>query len=194
MLELLEEWSYDQSLIEDLQKVNEHLIEIYKEQIEKEPENKKLKLELGWSLFQNNLFEECLNLIKDMELDDKIYYEYYNLMTRNYMVMENYEQAYPYAKIWLEEILKIKEKIKDKDDADISDENKKIIRRLSLAYYFIAKCYYHFSKSKTDENYIDKCIEYYDLAIETETNEGDLLKFLCEKAQLYLELGKMNYV
>jgi len=190
LLELLEEWSYDQSLIEDLQKVNEHLIEIYKEQIEKEPENKKLKLELGWSLFQNNLFEECLNLIKDMELDDKIYYEYYNLMTRNYMVMENYEQAYPYAKIWLEEILKIKEKIKDKDDADISDENKKIIRRLSLAYYFIAKCYYHFSKSKTDENYIDKCIEYYDLAIETETNEGDLLKFLCEKAQLYLELGK----
>jgi len=188
LLDLLEEWSYDQSLIEELKKVNDYLIKIYKEKMLEEPDNKKIKLELGWSLFQNNLYQECLSILEHLELDDKIYYEYYNLLTRTYMVMEDYEKAYPCAKIWLEEILKAKDKVKDEEN--ICDEDKKIVRRLPLAYYFIAKCYYSFAQTKKDESYIDKCMEYFDLAIETETDVADLLRFLLEKAQMYLELGK----
>ena len=45
LLDLLEEWSYDQSLIEELKKVNDYLIKIYKEKMLEEPDNKKIKLE-----------------------------------------------------------------------------------------------------------------------------------------------------
>lgn len=184
IIELMELFDYDETLMNDLKKVNKKLIKLFKMQIEKEPDNKEIKLELGWCFFQNNRYQECLTLIKDIELEQKIYYEYYNLITRTYMVMENYEKVYPCVKIWLDEILKVKEK------ATYSEKDKKIVRRLPLAYFFMAKCYRSFAQLEKEGKNIDKCLKYLELAIESEKNQGDLVKFLNEKALILLKSGK----
>jgi len=182
-LDLLEIDSYNEKLHEGLQKSNIGLINNMKEQLEREPNNKALKLELAWCFFQNKLFEECIALTDDLVVDDEIYYDYYNLMSRTYLELGQYEKGFQCVEKWLAEILKT--------DDDGTKETKRRFQRLGLAYYFMSRCYYQFGTEKEDKKEeFGRCIQYIDLAIGAEQNTDSVLMYLSAKAQVLLELGE----
>lgn len=180
-MELLELDAYNESLIEGFQKVNEKIKEIHQKRLVENPNDKESRLELGWCLLQDNLCQECVDLVEGMEIDEENSYNYYNLIGRVYLYMENYDKAYGYLQDWLKEI--------DKLQDDGTEKTQKRIRRRSLAYYFIAKCHNNFSKSKEDPSEeLIKCIEYLDRAIEIEEIEKERLRYMLEKAEAYIRL------
>lgn len=178
-LELLEIDQYNKRLREGLQKSNTELIKSMKKQLESEPDNKALRLEIAWCYYQNEMIKECIALASNMKVDDEIYYDYYNLMSRAYMGLEDYEKGFYCTQKWLAEILKAKD--------ESSQETKARLRRLGLAYYFMSKCYYDFAAKKEDKKDMDRCIYYIDLAIQAEQNEISVLHYLTSKAQSLLE-------
>lgn len=194
-LDLLEISRNDKWASEGLKKANERLIEVYKQDIKSDPKNKELKLSLGWCYFQNDLYEECIKLIKGITIDEKkeseIYYDYHNLMGRIYFSIEDYKNAYSHVKIWLGEIIKVKE-------ANIPNQEKKL-RRLSQAYYAMAECLFHLAMDKKDiednKQAFEEAIKYIDFAIkESEGNaehNRDFITYLSVKA--YYLLRMKNY-
>lgn len=182
-MELLELDSYNESLIEGFQKVNEKIKEMYQNRLDQNSADKEARLELGWCLLQDNLCQECVDLIEGMEIDEENSYNYYNLISRVYLYMENYDKAYAYLGDWLKEI--------DKLQDDGTEKTQKRMRRRSLAYYFIAKCHNNFSKTKEDSSEeLTKCIEYLDKAIEIEDIEKERLRYMLEKAEAYMKLNE----
>ncbi|WP_163215921.1 tetratricopeptide repeat protein [Clostridium thermarum] len=181
-LELLEIDKYNEELSVDLKKVNEALIIEYRERLEIEPNNKELMLELAWCLFQNGLYEECTALVQSIEVEDSVYYDYYNLISRVHLAMRDYKKAFPYVEQWLEEILKAK-------DQGGEDTVKKL-RRLPYAYYAMSECYHSFAEEKGfDTEDSEQCLKYLDLAIEAEGKGYDLISYLSAKAQVLLKKG-----
>jgi tetratricopeptide (TPR) repeat protein len=180
-LELLEMDNYNMKLQEGLQKSNIGLIKAIKEQLKEEPDNKALRLELAWCFFQNGSIGECMTLTDNMEIDSEIYYDYYNLMSRAYLALDDYEKGFLCTQRWLTEILKTR------DDGSL--EAQKRLKRLGLAYYFMARCLYNFGTAKEDKREdFQQCIHYIDLAVQAEQNKTDVIQFLAVKAQVLLEL------
>lgn len=180
-MELLELDSHNESIIAGFQKVNEKIKAKYEKALSENPNDKDARLELGWCLLQDNLCQECVDLVEGMELDQENSYNYYNLIGRAYVYLENYEKAYDYIKSWLEEIMKTED--------DGTEKAKKRIKRRAMAYYLLSKCHYSFSKNKenpTEE--IELCIDYLDKAIEVEENERELLRYMMEKADAYTKI------
>lgn len=178
-LDLLEIDQYNEKLSEGMQKTNTELIKSMKKQLESEPDNKTLRLEMAWCYYQNKMIEECIALAANIEVDDEVYYDYYNLMSRAYMSLGDYEKGFDCNQKWLAEILKTKD--------DGSQETKRRLERLGLAYYFMARCYYNFAVKIEDKKEMDQCIYYIDLAIETEKNKASVLQYMASKAQCLLE-------
>lgn len=180
-LDLLDIDRYDEGLSEGLRKTNDGLIQQYKEQLESDPNNKEIRLELGWCLFQNGLYEDCRILVQAIDVDADIYYDYYNLMSRVYLATEDHKKAFPYVKVWLEEILKTED--------DGTKEKQARLRRLPYAYYAMYECYYNFAKEKdNDEENISQCFKYLDLCIGAEGSGNDIIMYLSAKAKLLLKL------
>ncbi|ADL53057.1 tetratricopeptide repeat protein [Clostridium cellulovorans] len=181
-IDLLEIDSYSQHLREGMQKANVALIEEMKQQLEREPKNNELRVELGWCFYQNKLFNQCVELISTMEVDDEVYYDYNNLMSRVYLEQGDYDKGFPCVEKWLEAILNTED-----------DGTEKIARRLKrtgLAYYFMAKCHYHFAVKKEEKiEDLNKSIEYIDLAVKEEQNISNVLLYLSAKAQALLKMG-----
>lgn len=182
-LELIEIDCYNQMLIEGLQKANEGLMVEIRKQLEEEPDNKSLIMELGWCLYQNKLYEECKDLVESVEIDDVIYYDYNNLMSRTYLELNDYEKGFECCKKWLDEILRT--------ENDGSKEATKRYKRLGLAYYLLGRCYHHFGKSKEDKKPdYDKSIEYIDLAVKSDENVNNTILYLSAKMQMLSEIGE----
>lgn len=178
-LDLMEN-NYNQQLQEGLEKANEGFIAKYKQQLLSEPDNQVVKLDLAWCYYQNHLYEESKTLAESLVVEDEIYYDYYNLLSRLYSNLEEYKKAKPCIEKWLAEILKTKE--------DDPEKGRVRYNRLGLAYYLLARCYYNPSENKKDnEKEIDKLFQNLDLAIEVEKNKGSLLSYLVFKAQVLLE-------
>lgn len=180
-IKLLEIDNYNEYLREGLQKANVALIESLKEKIDNEPNNKEAILELAWCFYQNKMHEECLALTDNLKVDDEIYYDYYNLLGRTYIELEDYEKGFPCVEKWLEEILKTVD--------DGTEKMRKRLDRLGLAYFLMSRCYFYFGMEKGNkkEN-LDKCLEYLDLAVKNENNTGSILQYLSAKAQVYLRM------
>lgn len=180
-LELLEIDSYNEKLQEGLQNANLGLIASYKEQLEREPYNKVLELEMAWCFYQNRRYEECKEFAENLEIDDEIYYDYYNLMSRAYLELEDYEKGFSCSEKWLAEILKTED--------DGTEKARSRFNRLGLAYYSMSRCYYHFGAEKEDKKEdFNQCLQYIDLAVEAERNITSMLMYLSAKTQVLLEL------
>ena len=109
-------------------------------------------------------------------------------MGRIYFSTEDYKNAHSYVKIWLREIIKVKE-------ANIPDQEKKL-RRLPQAYYAMAECFFHLAMDKKDtkdnKQEFEEAIKYIDLAIkEAEDNaehNRDYITYLSVKAYYLLRM------
>lgn len=178
-MDLLEIDTHDEKLMKEFQASNEEVIKIYQHKIKENPENNKLKIELGWCLWQGEFCEESINLVEPLKINEEDVYDYYNLLSRAYFYSSNYEKAELYSKKWLEEILKVKD--------DGTEESQKKIKRLPHAYYLISKCYYNFALEK-DKHYFELCIENLDNALAAEVIEFEKLRYLLDKAEVYIKI------
>lgn len=180
-MDLLEIDTHDEKLMNEFQVLNKEVIKIYKNKINENPENNKLKLELGWCLWQGEFCEESINLVEPLKVSEADVYDYYNLLSRAYFYSSNYKKAEFYSKKWLEEILKVED--------DATEASQKKIRRLPHAYYLIAKCYYNFAlETENDKNYFELCIDNLDKALEAEIIEIEKLRYLLDKAEVYIKI------
>ncbi len=133
-LDILDQDVYDENAHYGLSAANEGLIEKYKSQIEENPEDDDTKILLVWCYYRNSLHKEAVDLLVTFEPDEKTKFEYYNLLGRNYMGINQYEKALECFKKWISAI----EEIPEEDD---SEEAKKNRSRYCYAHYYLGISY-----------------------------------------------------
>lgn len=123
IMDLLEENGRDNYTLELMRKVNPYLIEYYKAEAEKE-DYKKNMIEACWCMFQNEFFEDTLDLLGtlDIQKEDKEYYDYVNMTGRCYLGLEQYGEAIEYLKLWEEARQQLVDDGSDKYQKRISRE------------------------------------------------------------------------
>ncbi len=104
VMDLLEENGRDDNVLDMMRQLNEPLLQYYREEAAKDPENKEPMIEACWCLFQNERFEEAIKTLEDLHVteDEDAYYDYVNMMGRCYLGKNQYEKAIPYLLKWEE--------------------------------------------------------------------------------------------
>lgn len=182
-LDLLQMNPRSEELSGYLEKANEELIVQIKEALEKgesfhELSGQKLKLRLGWCLFQNEKLEEAEALEKEISDEGDNAYEYCNLFSRVKYALEKYEESLPLLKRRLE--------LTEKATGD-SEEEKKIRSRKGACCYMLAGCYQALKQQEETENALH-------MAIEAEEDVRDRLDYMRYLASILLEAKKYEKV
>lgn len=102
IMDLLEENGRDEDVLDMMRQLNEPLLQYYREEAEKNPEDKEPVIEACWCLFQNERFKEAIKTLEELHIteDEDAYYDYVNMMGRCYLGENQYEQAIPYLLKW----------------------------------------------------------------------------------------------
>lgn len=131
MLDLLNDYPYNNTLQQEFGQLNEEMIEDYRLRAEEKADDMEAKLELGWSYIQNDKIEEGIALLADIRPEDKVQeFSYVNLSGRLYLEHGDYEKALELFKAW-------EEKIRELPD-EVPDELQKDKNRLQLPIYLQA--------------------------------------------------------
>ena len=113
-------------LDEQLEAANENLILSLENQVEEEPENMKVRLDLGWCYLQNDRSEKGIGLLSKKLPGKEDEEEYYNLLQKMHYSLNQFKEA--------EECLKKLENILEKKTESLEGEEKeeKIGNRVSV--------------------------------------------------------------
>ncbi len=138
-MDMLDINSYDEYVIARMMRANEGLIEKLTKEISEKPDDEKLKLEITWCYYRNNLFEDALEVLKAFSPSDENKCEYYNLLGRNYLYTGKYEKALECFFIWKNEL----EESPEKNKTEEKEEKRRARGTINYysACYFIADCY-----------------------------------------------------
>ena len=166
--DILEERVQDHDSMTLLDEINLVLVKKYTEQLE-EIFDRDITFKLGWCYYQQKEFEKAIAMLDDMEQRED--YDFVNLRCRLYLAAEQYENAYPWARKWLQLI--------EETVDDGSHEMKKRKNRISLALFSLGICAWEvdFKNASSDqqEEEFQKAEEYILKSIEEERNE--MVKF-----------------
>lgn len=175
---------------ERLKTVNNKLIKLYQKEIKEFPEDKQLKLDLGWCLFHNHRYGDCIDLLKKITADEysesEIYYNYCHLMSCTYLQMKNYKEAYPYVRTWINELLKKQEEKKSTSQKELD--------QLADAYYALSICLFYTDKDLTSDDSgnnrkeFKEYVKYIDCAINMVKDHQALIRYLLLKAYYLLDM------
>lgn len=163
----------DDSLQEDLKKINDKLIEKY-ETNQDEVEFKK-HLEIGWCYLQNQYAKRGIKIFQDKVPPKENRAEYNSLMSRFYMVAQKWDKMIEYGELWLKAIRE------EEEDPEIEVDLEQIPYRLAGAYEIIARGYIGKAKDGNKECY-EKALEKLDTAIKYDPN---MIDFYYRKADIY---------
>lgn len=139
LLDLLDIDDRSEELRSDIHTANEALIEEFSNTLAEGKEDPRLpgdelRLTLGWCLLQNERKEEALKLMEGFEPESGQEYGYVNLYSQLLYFAEQYEEAIPYLRRWLEMV----EGLTD----DGTDEIRKRISREPRIHLLLSSCYY----------------------------------------------------
>lgn len=148
--------SYDEGAIMRMMRANEGLIEKLTKEISDNPEDEKLKLQLTWCYYRNNLFDDAAKVLEAFTPSDENKCEYYNLLGRNYLYTKRYEKALECFFIWKDEL----EALPEKDKPEEADEKRK--RKGQINYY--SACYFIADSYLRMKNY-DEARKYLELSL-----------------------------
>lgn len=168
----------DEILQEDLKKINDKLIEEY----ENTKENLEFKkhLEIGWCYLQNQYAKRAIKIFQDKIPPKRNKTEYNSLMSRFYMVAQDWDKMIEYGQLWLEAIKE------EEKDPDLQEEVGRIPYRLASAYEIIARGY--IGKAEAEEanaqEYYSIALEKLDTAIEY---DSQAIEFYYRKADIYMK-------
>ena len=144
-------------------------------------------LDLGWCMFQNEMFKETIEMLDEYTPDEEHYFDYCNLYGRCALAGSMFEKAIDYLVKWNKLITKLVD--------DGTEKYKKRIRRLAYSYYSVACCATMLGgKHKCKGNFVKKVsmykmAEFYmKKAIECEKDLRELYHYKERLAYLYAEM------
>lgn len=151
-MELIRINHYDNSARNGMIRANIELIKELKTKREEEPDNKKLPMEIGWSLYQIYSFKEAVEVLDSFQPDEAQTCEYNNLKGRVYLCLSKYEDALDCFFTWREAIEAIP---KDDDSKDARDKRK----RINYVQFLIGDCYLRLKDYDTAREYFKQALE-----------------------------------
>ena len=148
LLELLDIDDRSEELRSYIHRANEALIEELKDAVREGREDERfpgdeLRLTLGWCLLQNERREEALQIVEGFEPEPGQEYGYVNLYSQLLYFSEQYEEAVPYLKKWMELV----ENLTD----DGTDETKKRMARKPRIHLLLSSCYYELENEEWEK-------------------------------------------
>lgn len=163
-LDALDDKVPDERICQSLIDINDQLIPMWKDVPEKQ-------MDLAWCYYQNQKFEECLKVLREMKVTDEWEFDFYNLIARVLLETKDYEEGLEMTKIWIHNIEKL-----TGDEKDYERKSK----RYGYAH-FIASM--HCMGLHMEE----KCEEYLKRALEMDREQMDVLMYLERRMQMMLE-------
>lgn len=149
----------DMAYLTRLQQVNEAIIEKWKQDVDKHPEDHQKKLDLAWCYYQNQREPEALEVFDTFEPEGDEIFFYCNAKGRCYLAIGQTEKALPLFLKWKKAIEDIQP-----EEGGYTEEQNKRRKRYPYAHTLIANCYYNLKE-------YEKAKEYIQLPVETEHEE-----------------------
>ncbi|MBQ8317386.1 MAG: tetratricopeptide repeat protein [Lachnospiraceae bacterium] len=202
-MKLLDLNQYDEAARYGLVRANNGLIEKYSKILEENPEDEKTKYDIVWCYYRNGDFGKCVEILQEFTPTGDNKCEYYDLLGRNLMYLDRYEEALEALFAWKDSILEIPED----DNSEKAVKNK---NRFLYVNYYIGECYINMKNYDEARKFLDiatskkhEFIEYaYDALCKLEYESGhyDACLKVCEKLlessisyDAYLYMAKSFY-
>ncbi len=183
-MELLRINHYDNSARSGMIRANMGLIEELKNNRVDNPEDKKIPMEIGWSLYQIYKFPEAINILDEFEPNEDQICEYNNLKGRVYLCLQEYHNALRCFHNWKAAI----EAIPKEDDSKEAKDKKK---RYGYVNFLIGDCHLKLKEYDIAREYIqtarsiehDELVLSYEAMCELEYETGNYEKCIvaCEE-------------
>lgn len=174
-MELLRINHYDNSARSSMIRANVGLINELKKSREENPEDKKIPMEISWSLYQIYKFQEAISVLDEFEPNEDQICEYNNLKGRVYLCLQEFHNALKCFHNWKEAIEAIP---KDDDSKEAMDKKK----RYGYVNFLIGDCHLKLRE-------YDRAREYIEAARSIEHDE----RVLAYEAMCELEYETGNY-
>lgn len=139
-LDILDMGDRSQKLNDLLDSLNESLVPQYQEMLATNPEDTDTLIEIGWCYFQQQKFRLVEQALKSAPEEQFKEYDFVNLMGRNYLAMEKYEQALPYLIRWRDMI--------DKTVDDNTKDSKKKLNRKGFSHFAVGMCHWNLGQKE----------------------------------------------
>lgn len=176
-IDMLYAFNNDRNVLSEMYAANDYLIDIYMNKLQEIPDDFESIRELGWCYFQNERFNDSINLLKDIEVSEENKVAYSNLLGRSYVAVGDFKNAYPHLLVWLEDL----ETIED----DGSEEAAKKLRNFGYAYYVVALCINN--SDEESEETLQKVLHYIQKAIDKEKTPNSIYMYQSYRAQVFLK-------
>lgn len=150
-MELLRINHYDNNARSGMIRANVGLIEELKAKGKMNPEDKKIPMEIGWSLYQIYKFHDAIQVLDELEPNEEQACEYNNLKGRVYLCLKEYNKALTCFRNWKEAI----EAIPKEDESKEAKDKKK---RFGYVNFLIGDCYLKLKDYNTARYYIDTAL------------------------------------
>lgn len=154
-MELLKINHYDNNVRAGMMRANQGLIDKNMNMLKLDPDNNKLRIEMAWSYYQSYKFDEAIKILDEFMPDEEQVFEYNNLKGRNYLCVEEYENALTCFFEWKKAIEAL-----DENDREAADKRK----RYEYVNFLIGDCYLKLGK-------YDEARKYFDIALSKEHDE-----------------------
>ena len=142
---------------------NEHLINEYNEKLKENPDDDKVRLDLAWSLIQNDCEKEAAEIAKEIKKENLDEYDYYNLISSIEFLTDEYEKGIEDS----DTLINIIKNMKD----DGTKETRKKINKLPIIYS--KKGFYLCANKRVDEG----IVEYEEAVNASKDKAGELTQY-----------------
>lgn len=174
-MELLKENHYDNNVRIGMIRANQKMIEENEKLLAENPDDNTARMEIAWSRYQSYQFKEAVAFLTSFSPDEEQKFEYYNVLGRCYLGINDYEHALRCFLAW-------KNLIEMLPEDDFSEENEKKRKRYPYVHFLIGDCYLKLKKYEDARS----CFQF---AIERQHDEI----MLCYEAFCELEYLTGNY-
>lgn len=185
--DFLEEHGNHPEGLKYMRESNEIIMKEYKEKADAGDED--AFLDLGWCMFQNEMYKDTIEMLEKYEPDEEHYFDYCNLYGRCALAGGMYEKALNYLVQWNKMITALID--------DGSEKYMKRVRRLAYSYYSIACCAAMLASQHKYKGEFDKRVEMYKMAeehmkkaMDCEKDTRELYHYRERLAYLYVENGQ----
>ena len=185
--------SQEEALLETMHNINQSLMKLYEERIEKKEASDEDVMELGWCYLQNDLSGKGVELLEGRTVGESRKAEYYSLLSKCYLMEQQYQKAVDAARACIPCIeTEAKAREEEAKEEDKGKQMERIPGRIAGACEIIAKALHSLaregklSREEQDKNY-EQALEAVDEALKQEPNSRN---YLIEKAQIFMDQEK----
>ncbi|MBR3833374.1 MAG: tetratricopeptide repeat protein [Lachnospiraceae bacterium] len=150
-MELLRVNHYDNNARASMIRANLGLIQELTKKRNDNPEDKKVQMEISWSLYQIYKFEDSLKVLDEFAPDESQICEYNNLKGRVYLCLRDFHNALTCFHNWKQAI----DAIPSEDDSKDAEDKRK---RYGYVHYLIGDCHLKLEEYSVAREYLKKAL------------------------------------